>query len=167
MIRKNGLTSPLFLVIVLIMLLSSCDPGKKYERQEKALIQDFLSSNSSLAFELQPSGLYYLPVQVGSGIMPVTHDTAWVKYTAKFLDGTVLDTNVGKTDSLKRPVNEGWLIKGLDEGITLMNNGGKAILLIPSKLAYGPSGSDYGIIPGYTPMLFDIELVRVKTGPTQ
>jgi FKBP-type peptidyl-prolyl cis-trans isomerase FkpA len=167
MIRKNGLTSLLFLATVLMLLFGSCDPGRKYEKEEEAQIQDYLHSNPTLAFELQPSGLYYLPVQVGTGIMPVTHDTAWIKYTAKFLDGTVLDTNVGKTDSLKRPVNEGWLIAGIDEGITLMNNGGKAILLIPSKLAYGPTGSDYGIIPGYTPLLFDIELVRVKTGPAK
>jgi FKBP-type peptidyl-prolyl cis-trans isomerase FkpA len=39
-----------------------------------------------------------------------------------------------------------------------MKPGGKSTLLIPSKLAYGASGT-YGI-PGYTPLLFDIELVK-------
>ena len=40
-----------------------------------------------------------------------------------------------------------------------MKPGGKSTLLIPSKLAYGAMGT-YGI-SGYTPLLFDIELVKV------
>jgi FKBP-type peptidyl-prolyl cis-trans isomerase len=40
-----------------------------------------------------------------------------------------------------------------------MNEGGKAILLIPSDLAYGPYGS--GSIPGYTPLVFEVELIDV------
>jgi peptidyl-prolyl cis-trans isomerase A (cyclophilin A) len=76
------------------------------------------------------------------------------------LDGTVFDTNVGKADTLKYRVNEGQIISGFDEGITYMKVGGKATFLIPSKLAWGPTG--YAIIPGYTPVIFDVELVRVK-----
>jgi FKBP-type peptidyl-prolyl cis-trans isomerase FkpA len=45
--------------------------------------------------------------------------------------------------------------------------GGKSTLLIPSNLGYGPAGSTYGIIPGYTPLLFDIELVRLKAVPAK
>jgi FKBP-type peptidyl-prolyl cis-trans isomerase FkpA len=163
MIRKNGLILSLLLSSVLILTVSSCDPGAKYEKQERAEIQDYFSNNPNQTFVLEPSGLYYYEVQVGTGIKPVKHDTAWVKYTGKFLDGTVFDTNVGKADSLKVPVDEGWLIPGFDEGITLVNKGGKAMLLLPSSLAYGPTG--YYIIGPYTPLLFDIELVRVKKGP--
>jgi FKBP-type peptidyl-prolyl cis-trans isomerase FkpA len=163
MIRKNSLISLLLLSALLILSLSSCDPAKKYEKQEEDEIQGYLNSNPGLTFEQKPSGLYYLAVQVGTGIQPVKHDTAWVKYTGKFLDGTVFDTNVGKVDTLKVPVDEGWLIKGFDEGITLMKKGGKAMLLLPSYLAYGTSG--YYIISPYTPLLFDLELVKVKAGP--
>ena len=165
MIRKHSITSLLLLAAVFLLLLGSCDPGKKYVKQEEEEIQNYLSSNPTLSFELQPSGLYYLPVQVGTGIKPAQHDTAWVKYTGKFLDGTVFDTNVGKTDTLMVPVGEGWLIQGFDEGIGLMNKGGKAMLLIPSYLAYGTTG--YYIISPYTPLLFDLELVKVKLGPAK
>jgi FKBP-type peptidyl-prolyl cis-trans isomerase len=163
--RKSGLTLLLLLAVVLILSLVSCDPGRKYEKEEEAQIQNYLGNNPNQTFQLQPSGLYYYPVQIGTGIMPVVHDTAWVKYTGKFLDGTVFDTNVGKTDSLKVPVAEGWLIPGFDEGITLMNKGGKSMILIPSSLAYGTTG--YYIIGPYTPLLFDLELVRVKKGKAQ
>ncbi len=40
-----------------------------------------------------------------------------------------------------------------------MKEGGKAILLIPSSLAYGPYGQNS--IPGYTPLLFEVELIDV------
>jgi FKBP-type peptidyl-prolyl cis-trans isomerase FkpA len=163
MIRMNVRTIILFLTVVLMISLISCDPSKKYIKEENSKIQDYLNLNTNLNFDLKPSGLYYLEVTAGTGRQAVTHDTAYVKYTGKLLDGTIFDTNVGRADTLVRPVNEGYLISGLDEGITYMKQGGKALLLIPSKLAYGSYGS-YPI-PGYTPLLFDIELVKVKAGP--
>ena len=44
-----------------------------------------------------------------------------------------------------------------------MKEGGKATILIPSSLAYGTQG--YYTIPGYTPLLYDVELVKVVAGP--
>jgi FKBP-type peptidyl-prolyl cis-trans isomerase FkpA len=43
-----------------------------------------------------------------------------------------------------------------------MKEGGVSRLLIPSSLAYGSLG--YGSIPGYTPILFEIHLVKVIPG---
>jgi FKBP-type peptidyl-prolyl cis-trans isomerase FkpA len=160
---KNNLTIFLFLTAILVISLWSCDPSKKLEKEENAKIQEYLSSNSNLNFIKKPSGLYYLEVLAGTGLPVATHDTAYIKYTGKFLNGTVFETNTESTDTLIRPVNEGWLISGLDEGLTYMREGGKSMLLIPSKLAYGPSG--YYFIDGWTPLIFDIEIVRIKSGP--
>jgi FKBP-type peptidyl-prolyl cis-trans isomerase len=162
MIKRHIYTILMAVIVVLMISLLSCDPGRKYEKDEKKAIDDYLSKNSSLNFVLKPSGLYYLEVQEGTGRIAATHDTAFIFYTGKFLDGTTFDTNVGSTDTLKVPINEGFLITGFDEGLTYMKVGGKSTLLIPSKLGYGPSG--YYTIGGYTPLLFDVELVRV-TGP--
>jgi FKBP-type peptidyl-prolyl cis-trans isomerase len=41
-----------------------------------------------------------------------------------------------------------------------MREGRKALFLMPSKLAYGSAGY-YGI-PGYTPLLFEVVLVKAK-----
>lgn len=163
MIKKVYSVINLLFALVLTIALVSCDPGRKFEKQEEDQIASYLSLNTALTFVLKPSGLYYYEVVAGTGRAAVTHDTAYVKYTAKFLDGTVFDTNVGKSDSLVFPINEGWLISGFDEGITYMNQGGKAVFLVPSKLAYGTTG--YYQIQGYTPLLFDVQLVRVKPGP--
>ena len=92
-----------------------------------------------------------LEVLAGTGIIPVTNDTAYVKYTGKFLEGTTFDTNVGTTQKdFVFTVGEN-VIAGFDEGVTYMKVGGKSTLLIPSNLAYGTQG--YYIIPGYTPLI--------------
>jgi FKBP-type peptidyl-prolyl cis-trans isomerase FkpA len=152
----------LFLTAAFMIILVSCNPAKKYEEEEKAQIRSYLNSNPTMNFELKPSGLYYLEVITGSGRSPVTHDTTYIKYIGKYLDGIVFDTNVGGSDTLSFPFDEDVLIPGIEEGISYMKQGGKATLLIPSFLAYGATG--WYIIPGYTPLLFDIELVRVKPG---
>jgi FKBP-type peptidyl-prolyl cis-trans isomerase FkpA/FKBP-type peptidyl-prolyl cis-trans isomerase FklB len=94
--------------------------------------------------------------------MPIAHDTVHVLYTGRFLDGSQFDTNIGGED-LVFPVSEGLTIEGFDEGITYMKEGGKATFLIPSKLGYG--GSGYYSIPGYTALLYDVQLVKVDPGP--
>ena len=55
------------------------------------------------------------------------------------------------------------MIKGWQEGVLLMQEGGKAILYIPSDLAYGDAGSPPVIPPGST-LKFEIELVAVLPG---
>ena len=40
-----------------------------------------------------------------------------------------------------------------------MKKGGKATLIIPSKLAYGTKGTDN--IPGYSTLIFDLELISI------
>jgi FKBP-type peptidyl-prolyl cis-trans isomerase FkpA len=154
---RNVLKSASVIVTAIILLTAvSCDPAKKYEKQEKDDIASYLSTHDG--FDHKESGLYYLDVTVGTGLQPSTHDTAYVYYTGKFLNGNTFDTNVGGT-KLVFPVNEGLMITGFDEGITYMKEGGKATLLLPSNLAYGTQG--YYTIPGYTPLLYDVELVKV------
>ncbi len=105
----------------------SCDPSTKLRKQENEEIQNYLSQNSNLNFVKQPSGLYYLEVVPGTGTVPVVGDSAYVKYTGKFLDGTIFDSNVS-TGTLYGFI-VGLNITGFDEGITLMKAGGKSTFL--------------------------------------
>jgi FKBP-type peptidyl-prolyl cis-trans isomerase FkpA len=150
--------------VFLIISASSCNPSQKYEEDEQNAITTYLGENPTLIYELKPSGLYYLQVLEGTGSLPVKSDTAYVIYTGMFLNGIKFDTNVGK-DTLVFPVAEGWMISGFDEAITYMKKGGKASVVVPSKLGYGPSG--YYMIGGYTPLLYEIELARIVKGPTK
>lgn len=161
MIKKYSQPILMLLAAGLILSLVSCDPSRKYEKQEKDSINNYLSDNFNKDFELKPSGLYYLEEVAGTGVAPVAGDTVYVQYTGKFLDGTVFDTNVGKAD-FSFPLGVGYSIYGFDEGISYMKTGGKSLFLIPSKLGYGASGNYY--ISGYTPLLFEVTLTSVHKG---
>ena len=163
---KNSMRTILFSVTtILLIILVSCNPAKKYEKAEASEIQDYLSKNPNLLFEKKTSGLYFLDVTVGTGRAPINKDTVWVKCTGKFLSGTTFYTNVGIADSLMFPVYQGYMIYGFEEGISYMKEGGKSLLIIPSSLAYGTMG--YNEIAGYTPLLYELELVKVKAGPVK
>jgi len=146
-------------VVGTVIALVSCNPAAKYEKAEKESISNYLNNHPTDTFTLESSGLYYRQVLLGTGPAPAANDSAYVVYTGKFLDGTVFGTNVGNT-LLDFLVDGGVLLQGFEEGVKYMNQGGKAQFLIPSSLGYGTQGY-YGI-GGYTPLLYDVELVRVK-----
>jgi FKBP-type peptidyl-prolyl cis-trans isomerase FkpA len=152
---------PVALAITAFIVLTACDPTSKYEKEERALIQDYLSSHPEYPFELKASGLYYLDLIVGTGRQPVTHDTASIFYTGTYLNGTVIGTNIG-SEALVFPVNEDTLLEGFEEGVTYMKEGGKCLILMNSDLGYGNSGIWF---PAFTPVLFEISLVSVVPGP--
>ena len=135
---------------------------EKFEKEEKTIIDRYLLMHPELNFELKPSGLYYLDLIVGTGTHPVDHDTAYIMYTASFVNDTIFSKNMGTTDTLISPVNEGYLIPGFDEAVTYMNVGGKSKFIVPSYLGYGNSGMYF---PSYTPIVYEADLVRVKPGP--
>jgi FKBP-type peptidyl-prolyl cis-trans isomerase FkpA len=152
---------PLLIIMVTGLLISlvSCNPAKKYEKDEQDAIDNYLK-NSDLVFTQTASGLYYSETKAGDGLAPATHDTVYVRYTGRFLNGTVLDTNVGEGgEDFVFPLGEGYAIYGFDEAVSYMKVNGKATVVIPSSLAYGSQG--YNIIPGYTPLEFELELVKV------
>jgi FKBP-type peptidyl-prolyl cis-trans isomerase len=142
------------------LFVAGCDPQKKWEKQEKREISDYLSSIGDTVYTLKPSGLYYLDLTVGTGITPVIQDTVSVKYKGTLLSGQVFGTNLADTTMLNWIVGNGTILQGLDEGVQYMKEGGKAKMLLPSSLAYGSYG--YRTIPGYTPLLFEVTLVKVK-----
>ena len=82
-----------------------------------------------------------------------------VHYVGKLLDGTEFDNSVKRGEPIEFVLGQGQVIPGWDEGIAMMKEGEKAVLLIPSKLAYGERGNQ--AIPPCAPLVFDVELVKV------
>jgi FKBP-type peptidyl-prolyl cis-trans isomerase FkpA len=46
----------------------------------------------------------------------------------------------------------------------MMKEGERSLFIIPSKLAFGENGSSTGIIPPFTSVIFEVELIEVKKG---
>lgn len=155
----------IFSVLSLFTLVKCSLDNKELEQAEANKIQKYLNHNGDKNFVLKPSGLYYSESNTGTGLQANKHDTAFAMFSLKTLDDSLLYTNVGTKDTLIFLVNEGYMLSGFDEGITYMRVGGNSTFLLPSKLAYGTTGNYAGTIPGYTPLLFDVFLARIKPGP--
>lgn len=96
---------------------------------------------------------------VGAGEEVQVGDRLVVHYIGKLSDGTVFDTSVGGSP-YTFVLGGGEVIPGWDQGLQGMKVGGKRLLIIPSDLAYGPSG--YGPIPANATLTFEVELVDIE-----
>lgn len=107
------------------------------------------------------SGLAYKITKKGSGPKAEAGKTVSVHYTGKLTDGTKFDSSYDRNQPIDFPLGQGRVIKGWDEGISLLNVGSKATFIIPPDLAYGARGAG-GVIPPNATLIFEVELVDVK-----
>jgi len=76
-------------------------------------------------------------------------------------NGTKFDSSVDRGTPLEFVIGRREVIPGWDQGIALMNQGAKGLLLIPANLGYGERGAG-NVIPPNSPLLFEVELVEVE-----
>jgi FKBP-type peptidyl-prolyl cis-trans isomerase FkpA len=154
---KNILLPGLLIVLITASCLKTTS-DEEYRNEERLKIQTFLTANDSISFQGKESGLYYAEVVPGTGISPALNDTAFVFYSMKMINGIVIET-MQDNDTMIFSVGQDHVLAGLDEGVTYMKEGGKSMLVLPSGLAFGTQG--YLGIPGYSPILMDVELIKV------
>jgi len=107
-----------------------------------------------------PTDLEITDVTIGEGDPVEAGDTITVHYHGTLLDGTVFDSSWDRGQPFTTAIGVGQVIAGWDEGMVGMRVGGRRILVIPSDLAYGESGSG-GQIPPDAPLVFVVDLLSV------
>jgi FKBP-type peptidyl-prolyl cis-trans isomerase len=131
-----------------------------------------------------PSGLAYKITEKGTGIKPANGTTFYFNYAGYFEDGTLFDSSYeevnktyGKFDP-NRAAQNGYqafpfeagkkdgMIPGFIEGLDNMTFGDKAVVFIPSNLAYGERGAG-GVIPPNTMLIFELEMLEKQPAPKQ
>ncbi len=144
-----------FVFLLIVLLAVGCNKDKRSDEEK---ILDYIEENNIEATRHE-SGLYYKITQEGEeGHFPTINSTVSVLYRGYLLDGTVFDQTLNQVVA-KFPLTnviEGWQI-----GIPLIEKGGKALLIIPSNLAYG-SSSPSAAIPKNSVLAFDIELNNIE-----
>jgi len=106
-------------------------------------------------------GLEYWDLKTGTGKTAQKGDTVLVNYTGYFTDGKKFDSSIGRGPFKVEQLGNAPVIKGWNEGIVGMKEGGKRQLKIPPDLAYGPQGYP-GAIPPNATLIFDVELMKVQ-----
>ena len=123
------------------------------------------------------SGLEYVITEKGTGQKPKTGTQIYIAYSGFLEDGSLFDSSLeevnkafGKLD-VARAEQKGYqpipfqagrkdgMIPGFIEGIEQLSFGDKAVLFIPSHLAYGAAGAG-GVIPPNANIIFEIQLLE-------
>ncbi len=132
----------------LALMIASTDGGDKTKEEEKVITTK--------------SGLKYVERKVGTGKEAKKGDTVSVHYTGTLTSGKKFDSSLDRGDPFVFELGAGKVIKGWDEGIAGLKEGGKRKLIIPPDLAYGNKDVGNGLIPANSTLIFEVELVKVK-----
>ncbi|HBX51504.1 MAG: hypothetical protein A2275_02995 [Bacteroidetes bacterium RIFOXYA12_FULL_35_11] len=129
------------------------------EAEEYKLLENYLKV-TNIQTKPEPSGLYYIEEQAGKGKPTAKGKKAYVHYIGTFIDGKVFDTSYERNEPFSFTIGANEAIQGMEEGVMKMKAGGKAKLIIPSKLAYGEKQK--GPVAPFSTLVFEVELLEVK-----
>ncbi|WP_201987422.1 FKBP-type peptidyl-prolyl cis-trans isomerase [Hymenobacter rubidus] len=158
-----------------------------HENQLKAIdedtIQHYLQRNNLVSKATRTnSGLYLVSIVDGTGTPITSGKQVKLKYVGRFLSNGAHPESSGYPasygnanypqglifdNSADHDLNCGCsvftagsgLTAGFSEGLLLMRKGDRKLLLVPSRLAYGPSGTTG--IPADSALMFDVEILDV------
>lgn len=152
---------------------------KKYAEKYQAIITEKVNSFKKIKAEgtKTKSGLVYKIIQKGTGKKAPKGAPIYIHYAGFLEDGTLFDSSIesvanafGKFDQRRADANQytpipfhagqkEGMIPGFIEGLEYMSFGDKAVLFIPSHLAYGEAGAG-GVIPPNANIIFEVQLLE-------
>lgn len=132
------------------------NPAGQAQLDQNALVNYAL--DKQLDVERLPSGVYMQILNPGEGPHPDMSTKLSAHYRGTLLDGKEFDSSFSRNEPLGFTLAQ--MIPGWQQSMPKLGQGGKAILLIPSHLAYGARGYP-GLIPANAPLRFDVELLKV------
>ena len=100
----------------------------------------------------------------GTGATVASGDRVTVNYVGALTNGTIFDASANHPETaggFTFTLGVGQVIRGWDQGIVGMKEGGKRTLAIPASLAYG-SQAVGEVIPANSDLIFQVELLKVE-----
>jgi FKBP-type peptidyl-prolyl cis-trans isomerase FklB len=119
----------------------------------------FLAENKKKpGIKTLPDGLQYRVIKEGTGAQPAATSKVKAHYKGTLINGTEFDSSYKRGQPLEIEVDK--VIRGWQEILPMMKEGGKVELFVPSELAYGERGQGNVIGPNSV-LIFEIELVSI------
>ncbi len=151
---------------------------KEYDEKYKDVREDKVKYFNALKSKATKtsSGLKYVITKKSTGKKPAKGADIYIHYAGFLEDGQLFDSSIenvaetfGKFDQNRadqggyQPIpfqagKKDGMIPGFIEGLSKLSLGDKAILFIPSHLAYGAGGAG-DVIPPNANIIFEIELI--------
>ena len=167
--------------VLLVIFIHACDPPvqKQESPAEDPYHEQFVRTNRYMQMRHQDqikaflervgwdaeqtsSGLWIVVEEEGNGPLILESDMVEYIFSSSLLDGTpCYSANIENPRVII--VGKGDVESGVNEGLKLLKNGSRAILLIPPHLAHGNFG-DRNLIPGNSILIYKIEIRDVRRG---
>ncbi|CAN5916880.1 hypothetical protein BH24BAC1_BH24BAC1_09780 [soil metagenome] len=133
------------------------------------IIQRYFTANNLTTAAPTDSGAYLVQTAAGTGPLARINDEVAVHYRGKFLSGRVFEETASASPKILK-IGAGTMPKGFEDGLRKLRPGGKATLIVPSVIGYGPAGvstplpgvNRYLPIPPYSVLLYEVELVAIR-----
>jgi FKBP-type peptidyl-prolyl cis-trans isomerase FkpA len=126
--------------------------------EEKAASQAYLekmaAEDGAITTE---SGIVIRELVAGTGNTPAANSVVKAHYHGTLRNGVVFDSSVDRGEPFQASL--GQVIPCWREAMTLMKEGGKAVVTCPPDQAYGDRGA--GQIPGGAALTFEVELISI------
>jgi FKBP-type peptidyl-prolyl cis-trans isomerase FkpA len=156
--------SAVLITVSILFFTASCnmndDIVERTAANEQQELNEALARLETANYDIDTTalGVYYIMNKEGEGPLPAQGDTCYLIYTGYFLDGTIFDSSGFYYQDSIWTFNflDVSLIPGFNDGISLLNKGAEADIIIPSEFAYGSTG--YQEIPPYTPLIFSLKM---------
>ncbi len=115
--------------------------------------------NSNQKFTRSPLGFWYFIENPGIGRQIERGNKVHVTYNLKMLDGSVCYTPQHKGNNTII-IGMYDIIKGLDDSLLLLKEGGQGIFIIPSDLAFSTIG-DQDCVGSKKTVIYEIKLIEI------
>lgn len=157
------------LILAVITMLFSCKDNDLEEQRERELKElDEYIKNNFPDEDPKPSGLYYMELSEGIGDSIRIGDKVQIFYDLYTLDSInvagsgpyePVQMDVKHPTQLSSSATDVSEMKGLHEALTYMKKGTKALLILPSQLAFGQYGT-YGV-GGFKTLFMEVEVYKI------
>ena len=127
---------------------------------EGKTIADYIKAKGIMEAPTE-TGLYIIRQEEGEGNVAQWGDEVKIHFTIKNIKEEQLESSHDYGEPIPFKIGAGEMFPAIEEAVMTMAKGAKVTLVTPSALAFGEA--DLGeILPPYSPLVIDLELVEIK-----
>ncbi len=156
---------PMFYDIKLINVQTSqkyqqglLDEQNAKHKKEIANLLNYVRKNNIEVAPLE-TGLYFIEQKKGNGVLPDTGDICKLSLMVWELDGNQIFSSSDAGGYINVEYGKEFDTPGFMQGLGMLREGGKAKLIVPSRIGvgfYGMQGVD-----GFTTLVYELELIEI------
>ena len=135
--------------------------AERKQALEKEMITNYVKDNA-ISEKPTESGLYIIRREEGEGNMAQWGEKVAVHYVLKTLKGDVVESSYDYDKPFEFTIGQNEMIPAIEEALMTMAPGAKVTLITPSELAFGEIELDKDMLPAYSPLIVELELVEIK-----